>query len=40
VLDHRKKKVAPNALLTPASLLRDFPLPLSCRVDVDPVNLL
>lgn len=24
----------------PASLLRDFPLPPSCRVDVDPVNLL
>jgi primosomal protein N' (replication factor Y) len=24
----------------PASLLRDFPLPLSCRVDIDPLNLL
>ena len=24
----------------PASLLRDFPLPLSCRADIDPVNLL
>ncbi len=24
----------------PASVLRDFPLPLSCRVDVDPLNLL